>query len=79
MLIGNDALEFTGVEPSLVRESLRRVNATIAAVAARYGTLVDLHTHFLGGNAGWFTRTIEPSLRGASEIRRCFLRHMTSL
>ncbi len=76
---GNDALDFTGVEPGLARESLRRVNATIAAVAARYGTLVDLHAHFLGGDAGWFARTIEPSLRGASEIRRCFLRHMPSL
>ena len=73
---GNDALDFTGVEPGLARESLRRVNAAIAAVAARHGTLVDLHAHFLGGEPGWFTRTIEPSLRGASEIRRCFLRSM---
>ena len=73
---GNDALDFTGVEPSLARESLRRVNASIAAVAARHGTLVDLHAHFLGGDPSWFSHTIEPSLRGASEIRRCFLRHM---
>ena len=73
---GNDALDFTGVEPTLARESYRRMNAAIAAIAARHGTLVDLHAHFLGGEPGWFTRTIEPSLRGASEIRRCFLRAM---
>ena len=73
---GNDALDFTGVEPGLARASLRRLNSAIAAVAVRHGTLVDLHAHFLGGEPGWFTQTIEPSLRGASEIRRCFLRAM---
>ncbi|CAA9546850.1 MAG: hypothetical protein AVDCRST_MAG87-540 [uncultured Thermomicrobiales bacterium] len=76
---GNDALDFTGVEPGLARASLRRLNSAIAAVAVRHGTLVDLHAHFLGGEPGWFTRTIEPSLRGASEIRRCFLHLMPTV
>jgi hypothetical protein len=72
---GDDSLDFTGVEPALARDSHRRVNAAIARVAARYGALVDLHAHFLTGDPSWFAHTIEPSLRGASEIRRCFLRH----
>jgi hypothetical protein len=39
----------------------------------RYGQIVDLHHHFLNGNPSWFTHTIEPSLRGASEVRAAFL------
>ena len=70
---GNDALNFTGVDPDLARENHRRVNAVIAELAGTYGALVDLHAHFLSGDPTWCTRTIEPSLRGASEIRRCFL------
>jgi len=73
---GDDSLDFTGIEPALARDRHRRVNAAIARVAARYGALVDLHAHFLTGDPSWFTRTIEPSLRGASEVRRCFLRHL---
>jgi len=73
---GDDALDFTGVQPALARENHRRVNAAITEVAARHGTLVDLHAHFLTGDPSWFTRTIEPSLRGASEIRHCFLPHV---
>jgi hypothetical protein len=42
-------------------------------VAACYGTLVDLRAHFLTGDESWFERNIEPSLTGASEVRRCFL------
>jgi hypothetical protein len=49
------------------------VNEVIARAARRHGRLVDLHAHFLRGNPDWFTRTIEPSLRGASEVRRAFL------
>jgi acyl-CoA thioesterase-1 len=75
---GDDELDFTGIEPRLARENHRRMNAAITRVATRYGTLVDLHAHFLDGDPTWFTHTIEPSLRGASEIRRCFLRHITS-
>jgi acyl-CoA thioesterase-1 len=73
---GDDSLDFTGVEPTLARENYRRVNAAIAEVASRYGTLVDIHAHFLTGDPTWYTGIIEPSLRGASEVRRCFLRHL---
>ena len=73
---GDDALDFTGVDPRLARENHRRVNAAIAEAAGRYGALVDLHAHFLEGDPTWFTSTIEPSLRGASEVRRCFLRFL---
>jgi hypothetical protein len=40
------------------------------------GALVDLHAHFLTGDPSWFAYTIEPSLRGASEARRCFLPYL---
>jgi acyl-CoA thioesterase I len=33
----------------------------------------NLHAHFLSGDPSWFTHTIEPSLQGASEVRRAFL------
>lgn len=72
---GDDSLNFVGIDPAIARQSHRHVNAIIAGVANRYGTLVDIHAHFLTGDPGWFTSTIEPSLRGASEVRRCFLRH----
>lgn len=73
---GDDSLNFTGVSPGLARHSHRRLNRLIAEVAARYGALVDLHAHFLTGDPSWFTGIIEPSLRGASEVRRCFLQHL---
>ena len=47
-----------------------------AEAAGRYGALVDLHAHFLTGDPSWFTEIIEPSLVGASEVRRCFLDHV---
>ncbi|MDQ4045681.1 MAG: hypothetical protein M3173_09580 [Chloroflexota bacterium] len=71
----NDA----GLPPAMVRDRHRRVNAAIGEVAGRYGVLVDLHAHFLSGDPSWFTNTIEPSLRGASEIRRCFLPYLAEL
>ncbi len=70
---GDDALNVFGVNPKLGRANLRRLNANLAALAGRHGAVVDLHAHFLTGDPGWFTRTIEPSLLGASEVRRCFL------
>ncbi len=70
---GDDARNFVGVDPRLARTNLRRVNDAIAALAKRHGTLVDLHAHFLRGDPSWFTHTIEPSLTGASEVRRAFL------
>jgi acyl-CoA thioesterase I len=70
---GDDARNFLGVDPRVSRANLRRVNEALDALAMRHGRLVDLHAHFLRGDPSWFTRTIEPSLRGASEVRRAFL------
>jgi len=70
---GDDARNFLGVDPRIARANLERVNAALATIAPRYGELVDLHRHFLGGDASWFVRTIEPSLVGASEVRAAFL------
>jgi acyl-CoA thioesterase-1 len=69
----NDSLNVFGVDPARGRENHRRVNAVLADLATTYGASVDLHRHFLRGRPDWFTRTIEPSLTGASEVRRCFL------
>jgi lysophospholipase L1-like esterase len=71
---GDDARNFLGVEPAIARRNHARVNTILAELAGQYGALVDLHTHFLTGDPSWFTHTIEPSLKGASEVRRCFLR-----
>jgi acyl-CoA thioesterase-1 len=73
---GDDQQNFLGVDPAVARRNHQRLNAALATLAARYGALVDLHAHFLTGDPSWFTRTIEPSLRGASEVRRCFLHHL---
>jgi len=73
---GDDSRNFLGVDPTIARANHRRVHAAIAEAAGRYGQLVDLHAHFLAGDPSWFTRTIEPSLIGASEVRRVFLRHL---
>ncbi|HEX2172052.1 MAG TPA: SGNH/GDSL hydrolase family protein [Dehalococcoidia bacterium] len=73
---GDDSQNFLGVDPAMARSNHRRVNETLAEAGARYGALVDLHGHFLTGDPSWYTRIIEPSLTGASEVRRCFLRHL---
>jgi acyl-CoA thioesterase-1 len=70
---GDDTRNFLNVDPRISRANLRRVNEVIGALAARYGRLVDLHAHFLTGNPSWYVHTIEPSLIGASEVRRAFL------
>jgi lysophospholipase L1-like esterase len=70
---GDDARNFLNVDPKLARGNLARVNDVIAHLAARYGRLVDLHAHFLTGDDSWFSQVIEPSLVGASEVRRAFL------
>lgn len=70
---GDDQRNFLGVDPALGRANHQRLNAAIGEIAGRYGQLVDLHAHFLTGDPSWFTATIEPSLRGASEVRRAFL------
>ncbi|HEY8360877.1 MAG TPA: SGNH/GDSL hydrolase family protein [Ramlibacter sp.] len=70
---GDDQRNFLGVEARIARANHQRVNAVIAEAAARYGRLADLHAHFLRGDPSWYAYTIEPSLRGASEVRRVFL------
>lgn len=37
-------------------------------MAPRYGSLVDIYSHFLAGERSWLTAIIEPSLEGASEV-----------
>lgn len=71
--LGDDQRNFSGVDPALARSNLQRINTAIQDIANRYGQFVDLHGHFLKGDLSWFTATIEPSLRGASEVRRAFL------
>jgi len=73
---GDDTLNFLDIDPSIARESHRLMNSVIAELASEYGELVDIYGHFLTGDPSWFTQIIEPSLRGASEIRRCFLRQV---
>jgi acyl-CoA thioesterase-1 len=70
---GDDARNFLATDARIARANHRRVNDVIASLAARHGRLVDLHAHFLQGDPSWFTRTIEPSLTGASEVRRAFI------
>jgi acyl-CoA thioesterase-1 len=73
--VGEDARNVFGIAPAPARAALARVNAAIAQIASRVAgaRLANLHAHFLTGDASWFVRTIEPSLRGASEVRRVFL------
>ncbi len=73
LTFGDDRRNFLGLEPAVGRTNLQRVNVVIEKIANRYGHVVDLHAHFLSGEPSWFTATIEPSLRGASEVRRAFL------
>ena len=70
---GDDARNFVGVPAAVARANHRRVNDVIRGLAARHGGLADIHAHFLTGDPSRYTRTIEPSLVGASEIRRVFL------
>jgi hypothetical protein len=70
---GDDARNFLSVDARIARPNLNRINGIIAELASRYGQLIDVHDHFLKGDPSWFTRTIEPSLRGASEVRAAFL------
>ena len=74
--LGDDNRNFLGVESAIARQNLQRMNTMIQEIANRYGQLVDLHAHFLTGDLSWFTATIEPSLKGASEVRRAFLPHV---
>jgi GDSL-like Lipase/Acylhydrolase family len=71
--MGNNARNILPGNPSHLRAQHQALNEAIAEVAAAHGRLVDLHAHFLAGKPDWFVDFIEPSLVGASEIRRCFL------
>ena len=70
---GDDSRNFLGVDVRVARPNFNRLNEIIGAIAVRHGQLADVHGHFLRGDASWFTHTIEPSLRGASEVRAVFL------
>ncbi|MBD2256076.1 SGNH/GDSL hydrolase family protein [Pseudanabaena sp. FACHB-2040] len=71
--LGDDSRNFLGIDAGTARNNLQRMNGAIQDIANRYGQFVDLQAHFLKGDSSWFTATIEPSLRGASEVRRAFL------
>ena len=70
---GDDGRNFLGVDARIARRNHRRVNGILAQVASGAGALADIHAHFLAGEPSWYVHTIEPSLRGASEVRRVFL------
>jgi lysophospholipase L1-like esterase len=70
--LGDDSRNFLGVPAKIARANLKRVNTILAETGARHGAVADLQAHFLRGDASWFVHTIEPSLRGASEVRRAF-------
>ncbi|MBI3968605.1 MAG: SGNH/GDSL hydrolase family protein [Chloroflexi bacterium] len=70
---GDDRNNFLGIDPAVARASHQRMDEILADAGREYGALVDLHAHFLKGDPSWLTRTIEPSLTGASEVRRMFL------
>lgn len=69
---GDETQNPTGVEPRIARRNFDKLNDRLVALGSSHGASVDLHAHFLRGRPEWFVRTIEPSLIGASEIRRCF-------
>ncbi len=70
---GDDTRNFLRWDARIARANHRRMNETLGTLAARYGKLADIHAHFLKGDPSWFAHTIEPSLRGASEVRRVLL------
>lgn len=74
---GRDELarEFVPAEVAeLVRARLKRFNDRLAASVASVGaTLIDVHARFAQGDPCWCVQLIEPSSRGASELRRAFL------
>lgn len=74
--LGDDSRNFLNIDPAIARKSLQHINMIIQKIANRYGQLVDLHAHFLTGDPSWFTAIIEPSLKGASEVRRAFLPYL---
>lgn len=62
------------VDARVLRARLQRFNDRIRASAERAGAVcVDLYARFQQGDPSWIVQEIEPSLVGASEIRRAFL------
>ena len=70
---GDDTHNFLQYDARIARANHRRMNEIIGSLAARHGKLADIHAHFLRGDPSWYVHTIEPSLKGASEVRRVFL------
>lgn len=71
---GDDSRSFLPGDPATIRARFLAFNAAIPDQATRAGaTPVDLCGHFRTGDSSWFTSVIEPSLRGASEVRACLL------
>ena len=71
---GDDSKNFLRWDAKIARPNFRRMNELLGTVAQRYGKLADIHAHFLKGDPSWYVHTIEPSLKGASELRRVFLK-----
>jgi acyl-CoA thioesterase I len=71
---GDDQLNFFGGDAQILRENQAKINNLLKKLGEEFGAFVDLHEHFLkNGTLEWFVNVIEPSVIGASEIRRCFL------
>jgi len=70
---GDDRRNFLSTPPAVARRNHERVNDVIRRLARQHGRVIDLHAHFLRGDPSWYTQVIEPSLTGASEVRRAFL------
>ena len=70
---GDDTKNFLRWDAKIARANFKRMNELLGTLAARYGKLADVHAHFLKGDPSWYVHTIEPSLKGASEVRRVFL------
>ena len=56
------------------------MNEILKKYAEQYGILVDVHSHFLKeGKEDWYVHVIEPSIIGASEVRRLYLNGILKL
>jgi len=72
--LNDDKLNFIGGDPKILRENHKKANDVITKLGKKYGDVVDIHDHYIKkGSYDWFCNIIEPSLVGASEIRRCYL------
>jgi len=74
--LGDDSKNFLGVDAKVARGNQRRMNELLTRLGKKHGKVAVLHAHFMQGDPSWFVHTIEPSLKGASEIRRVFLAAM---